>query len=46
MFAQELHLSPRDVDRLTVEEFDHFVDYIDRLRKENERQSKQMRGAG
>lgn len=45
-FAQELHFTPRDVDLLTVEEIDYFIDYLDRLRKENDRQAQQMKGAG
>lgn len=41
VFAQELHFTPRDVEALTVEEFDYFVSYVNDLKKRAEAAEKQ-----
>lgn len=35
-FAEVLHLSPRDVDQLTVQEFEHFVSELEKVKARDE----------
>lgn len=43
VFAAELHIPPREVDRLSVTEFFHLCDWIDRQHAKLKQQNDEMK---